>query len=65
LFDPSLTEGLYTTNADSHVTPGHRDGSEVIIFDDCFDSESSSSQEEELPICEDELEEVLSFATEG
>lgn len=25
LFDPSLTKGLDTTNADSHVTPGHGD----------------------------------------
>ena len=25
LFDPSLTKGLDTTNADWHVTPGHRD----------------------------------------
>ena len=65
LFDPSLSKGLDTTNADWHVTPGHRDASEVSIFDEYFDSESCSSQEEEFPICEDELEEVLSFATEG
>lgn len=63
LFDHSLTEGLDTRNADSHVTLGHGDASEDIMFDDYFDSESSSGQEE-FPVCEAGLEELLSFATD-
>lgn len=65
LFDQSLNECLDRTNADSYATPGHRNVSENILFDDYFDSGSSSGQDEEVPVCEDELDEVLSFATEG
>lgn len=65
LFDQSLNECLDRTNADSYATPGHRNVSENIMFDDYFDSGSSSGQDEEVPVCEDELDEVLSFATEG
>lgn len=65
LFDQSPNECLDTTNADSYATPGHRNVSENILFDDYFDSGSSSGQDEEVPVCEDELDEVLSFATEG
>lgn len=64
LFDQLLTKGLDTTNVDSRMTLGHRDVSEDIMFGKYFDSGNSSGREE-FPICEDELEEVLSFATEG
>lgn len=65
LFDQSPNECLDTTNADSYATPGHRNVSENILFDDYFDSGSSSGQDEEVSVCEDELDQVLSFATEG